>query len=404
MNFLRILVITFATISLTEVANQKLYARPGEPSRACASLHDLQEEVRRDEKELPDELAKITAWQKADMSVRLGDAYYDKGIDELLKTPFGEQGIYPYYPFRYAMRHYEEASNQKHNPRARARGLLGLARFYYHGIMLDEHCCDVAQDYFVAHSYFLDAFNELQWATFDQHEDLRARSIAAFYLGEIYYLGDGVPENAYHAKHYFELVSAKKGWDMWAQAGASLRLGQIYYFGEGYTKQDYRTARQFFEYTAFCQNTDLASKIRANVYLGEIEYLGLTGTPDMAAAYTCFKFAEEQGEAWDKCHAAAYLGKMYLHGKGVPENAKIAQHYFEIAGATGVAGIVHDSVSHAWANLHLGEIYHLGLGVARDAARARIFFEIAANQAVDLQTRNLARAYLASYQEQEQDA
>jgi hypothetical protein len=85
---------------------------------------------------------------------------------------------------------------------------------------------------------------------------------------------------------------------------------------------------------------------------------------DNATALKTFQSLAAQGNA----EAQNYLGQLYAHGQGVPQDYAQAREWYEKAAAQG----------HALAQNNLAELYYAGLGVPQDDVRAYMWVSLAA--------------------------
>jgi len=138
---------------------------------------------------------------------------------------------------------------------------------------------------------------------------------AAYYLGESYYNGWGVPQDYAKAKKSYEKAAAK------GSADAMFSLGSMYGGGHGVVEDDPK-AKKWYEKAV------------------------IAGSPG----------------------AMNDLGVMYDNGHGVAKDQAKAKDLFEKAAAAG----------NAMAMYNLGLMYHDGEGLAQDYAKAKELFEKAA--------------------------
>ena len=85
---------------------------------------------------------------------------------------------------------------------------------------------------------------------------------------------------------------------------------------------------------------------------------------DNATALKTFQSLAAQGNA----EAQNYIGQLYAHGQGVPQDYVQAREWYEKAAAQG----------HALAQNNLAELYYAGLGVPKDDVRAYMWVNLAA--------------------------
>jgi uncharacterized protein YdaT len=94
---------------------------------------------------------------------------------------------------------------------------------------------------------------------------------------------------------------------------------------------------------------------------GQIAY----SKKDYRSALIEFGSSAKQGDEIAQCG----LGRMYLEGKGVPQNYQVAADWFEKANAQG----------NALAQYYLAKMYLDGLGVKKDLERSALLMELSAN-------------------------
>lgn len=181
--------------------------------------------------------------------------------------------------------------------------------------------------------------------------------------------------------------------DAFAPEQAPLTMEQVL---EAYYEQDYETAVEGFRYHAE-QGAPVAQILLARSYV-----VGLTATPEPAAALPWYQLAAEQGEPtaqhelavmhdlgiaveendeealrWyrssaeqDDPRAQNAIGSMHLTGHMVEQDYAQALHWFTLSAE-------HDYPD---AQTNLGYMHQEGLGVPRNSALARHWFDLAAKQ------------------------
>jgi len=142
-------------------------------------------------------------------------------------------------------------------------------------------------------------------------------------------------------------------------ASAQNRLGQLYFSGQG-VPQDYAMARGWYEKAAAQGNAWSKNQ------LGQLSADGLGVPQDYKKARQWWEQAASQGIA----QAQYNLGQMYANGRGVPQDYTMARGWYEKAAAQ----------RNAWAQAQLGQLYANGRGVPQDYAMARGWYEKAAAQ------------------------
>ena len=100
------------------------------------------------------------------------------------------------------------------------------------------------------------------------------------------------------------------------------------------------------------------------------------GKENYATALRLFRPLADQGDA----SAQDYLGFMYQHGQGVPQDYAQAVKWYRLAADRG----------YAWAQFRLGLMYANGQGVPLDDVEAHKWFNLAAAGASDADTRERA--------------
>lgn len=102
----------------------------------------------------------------------------------------------------------------------------------------------------------------------------------------------------------------------------------------------------------------------AQVSLGLMYLIGKGVNQDYRMARQWYEKAAAQGHT----SAQVYLGNMYHHGQGVPQDYAVARGWYEQAAAQGFGG----------AQYLLGLLYHNGQGVPNDLVREYMWFNLAA--------------------------
>lgn len=172
-------------------------------------------------------------------------------------------------------------------------------------------------------------------------------------LGNMYYYGKGVPQDYAEAVKWYR-KSAEQG-DSYAQNN----LGNMYYNGEG-LQQNYSEAMRWY-LKAAAQGEKYAQHI-----LG-VMYANAYGVQqDYAEAMKWYRKSAEQGFA----PAQSNLGEMYYYGQGVPQDYAEALRWFRRATDQGNAS----------AQFNLGCMYYNGQGVPQDKREAYRLIKMAADQ------------------------
>ena len=157
-------------------------------------------------------------------------------------------------------------------------------------------------------------------------------------------------------------------------ATAQYYLGDMYYLGEG-VSQDYAKAAEWYRKSAEQGNSE------AQYWLGRMYYWGKGVSEDNAKAVEWYRKSAEQGNS----EAQYYLGYMYENGRGVSQDyAKAAEWYRKSAeqGDTRAVEWYRKSAEqgNVTAQYNLGYMYHYGRGVSRDHAKAVEWYRKSAEQ------------------------
>jgi TPR repeat protein len=142
-------------------------------------------------------------------------------------------------------------------------------------------------------------------------------------------------------------------------ASAQNRLGQLYFNGQG-VPQDYTMARAWYEKSAAQGNGWSKNQ------LGQLSADGLGVPQDYKKARQWWEQAAAQGIA----QAQYNLGQLYANGRGVPQDYTMARAWYEKAALQ----------RNAWAQAQLGQLYANGRGVPQDYTMARAWYEKSAAQ------------------------
>ena len=139
-------------------------------------------------------------------------------------------------------------------------------------------------------------------------------------LGQLYFSGQGVPQDYTMARGWYEKAAAQ------GNAWSKNQLGQLSADGLG-VQQDYKKARQWWEQAA------AQGIAQAQYNLGQL-YANGRGVPqDYAMARGWYEKAATQRNAW----AQAQLGQLYANGRGVPQDYTLARGWYEKSAAQGNA-------------------------------------------------------------------
>ncbi len=188
---------------------------------------------------------------------------------------------------------------------------------------------------------------------------------AQLYLGMMYALGQGVPQDYSEALKWFSLA-AEQG-----EAQAQYVLGSMYFEGRG-VPQVYSEAFKWFSLAAE-QGYAAAQNSLANMYVDG------KGVPkDYSKALKWVRMAAEQGDA----DAQNNLARMYALGRDVPKDYSKALKWVRMAAEQG----------NAVAQNGLGKFYSNGHGVAKDYVQAHMWYNLAAAQGHEAAKKSRSRA------------
>jgi TPR repeat protein len=168
-------------------------------------------------------------------------------------------------------------------------------------------------------------------------------ALAQYNLGDLYYHGQGVPQNYEMAKYWFGQSAAQNNAD--AQNG----LGVLYYYGRG-VSQDYIKAKEWCEKSAAQNNADAQCNL-ANLY-----YYGQGVSQDYAKA----KEWCEKSAAQNNANAQYRLARLYYHGRGVSQDYAKAKEWFEESAAQ----------DNARAQYRFGRLYYRDKGINQNFNKA----------------------------------
>jgi len=169
-------------------------------------------------------------------------------------------------------------------------------------------------------------------------------------LGLMLYAGMGVSSDDRAALSWFK-AAAEKG-----QADAMWMLGRMYYDGRGGDHgPDYKEALKWFAKSAGAHN------FRGQYYMGVMHEYGLGTELDYAKAIEWYSRAAEQNDA----QALYNLGLMQAYGRGIDQNFQKAYLLFERAA----------SQDYGPACYYMGVMFTHGHGVPVDYSAALVWFE-----------------------------
>jgi TPR repeat protein len=187
-------------------------------------------------------------------------------------------------------------------------------------------------------------------------------------LGNLYYDGEGVPQNKFTAKAWYEKAAAQgnsKAQDLLVQVNFVLKHEHLLRKDEEETEQ-YGSTPMFKN-----QSTRKSTPMYANLEseTPETQYqrgMHFYSNRNYVQAKTCFEKAAAQRHAG----AQSRLGDMYYNAHGVPKNYPRAKEWYEKAADQGDAPAQHQ----------IGTLYYEGNGVPQDYSTAKKWFEKAAAQ------------------------
>ncbi len=134
-------------------------------------------------------------------------------------------------------------------------------------------------------------------------------------------------------------------------------IGDMYYEGQG-VRQNYAEAFKWFKLAAAQGQAD------AQYYIGFMYDMGEGVAQDDAEAFKWYKLAAANGN-----RSAQYIiGHMYYEGQGVAQDYTEALKWLKLAARQGNGGALYD----------IGLMYRMGQGVAQDDVRAYMWLNLAA--------------------------
>ena len=197
---------------------------------------------------------------------------------------------------------------------------------------------------------------------------------AQFSLGEMYDIGQGVPEDDTEAAKWYRLA-AKQG-----HMDAQFWLANLYEDGSG-VPQDHAESAKWYRMAAEQGNSS------AMYNLGWMYRYGRDGVPEDHSEFVkWFRLAAEHGEL----NAQYELGTMYRDGIIVPQDYTEAVKWFRLAADNSPYQRSHQN-THSW--FYLGVAYNFGKGVPQDHAEAAKWYRMAADQGYSAAQYNLGVAY-----------
>ena len=223
----------------------------------------------------------------------------------------------------------------------------------------------------------------------------QGNSDAQYNLGQMYRLGEGVPQSDAEAVKWY-LLAAGKG-----DVDAQYNLGQMYRQGIGVPPDDAKAAK-WYRLAAKQGHAGAIAKLKA--MNGKQNHAGVAKRAEIAAtgklpvssqgndmpqddaeAMKQVRLAAEQGNA----KAQRKLGMVYALGQGVHQDFQEAVKWFRLAAEQGEADAQHN----------LGVAYHNGQGVPKDLQTALYWFEKAALAGQPYAQANLGWSYMSNYLE-----
>lgn len=175
---------------------------------------------------------------------------------------------------------------------------------------------------------------------------------ASFYLGLIYYNGEGVLEDYAQAAAWYRKAAEAGNVD------AQYNLASMYFGGQG-VPQDYQQAAHWYMKAAE------AGKAEAQFNLGLMYDKGEGVQQNYASAVFWYRKAAEQGYAAGQLN----LGLKYSKGQGLPQDRGAAVYWYRKAAEQG----------QEIAQFNLGVMYAQGRGVPQDDVLAHMWANLAAS-------------------------
>jgi TPR repeat protein len=192
-------------------------------------------------------------------------------------------------------------------------------------------------------------------------------SDAQYNVGVMFTKGRGVPRDPAQAVHWYQ-KAAEQG-----QSRAQLELGRAYINGVG-IEQNLITGLDW------CRKAAEAGLLAAELTAADMYYRGEGTQRDLAASLMWYEKAAGQGSA----DAQTRAGKMYFNGEGAPKSLQRANQLFQQAAEQG----------YPEAQFALGLAYHDGSGVGHSNAESLRWYESAANQSFVPAQYNLGFAFM----------
>jgi len=158
-------------------------------------------------------------------------------------------------------------------------------------------------------------------------------------------------------------------------AEAQIFLGSMYDLGEG-VPQNYETAAKWWHLAAEDGHAE------AQIFLGSMYDLGEGVPQNYETAVKWYTLAAEQGHA----EAQYSLGFMYDMGEGVPQNDKTAVKWYTLAAEQ----------NHSEAQYSLGFMYGMGEGVPQNKIYAHMWYNIATSKGLDSLYRDEIEEYMTA--------
>lgn len=159
-----------------------------------------------------------------------------------------------------------------------------------------------------------------------------------------------------------DFAAAVKEWKPLAESGdssAQNSMGNLYYNGQG-VPQNHAEAFRWYRLSAQQGNVDGQGN------LGWMFEYGLGVAQDFSRAAKWYKRAADQGDGW----AQNSLGVLYYHGQGVQKDFGQAFHWYKLAAAQG----------QLYAHQNLGWMYEHGEFVDRNLLMAFMWYDHAATR------------------------
>ncbi len=247
---------------------------------------------------------------KGEVYENLGSLYfsidnsdYKKGFEYLIIA--ADKYNMPYAKFRVASAYFYGEGIEQNTERA--------FQYCFESASLG---CDSAQfwlgkDYYISDEFKLETdLEKAKYYLTLAYNQGNAR--AAYFLGLMYYFGEGVNKDYYTALNYFKNAKDEEIWQ------ACAFLGQIYFEQENYFLARIELEKSFLENDILINGSTLA----------QIYKDGLQCEKDISKAIKCYEILIENKEASEL--DISYVADCYFYGNGVPQNLEKAAKYYDL--------------------------------------------------------------------------